>query len=142
MRMSFRERKPFFSPLTKDGYSFLHKKRIILPGADRSYRRLFSIRLEEESKIRITFQPISVHLCQEEFDGLREIIPLTDSSSSELTPRVGFEYSCLLDADGWAQHKEVLLDFASAVYDEAGANATGDSQVVPEATKDDDENDV
>ena len=88
-----------------------------------------SVRLDESSKkIRITFFPVAIHLCQEEFEEQNEVIQFKKEPppNAPQTIRVSEQWSCLLDAREWTTHKETLTTLASIVYrewDEARRNA-------------------
>ena len=84
-------------------------------------RSVHSVRLDESSKkIRITFFPVAIHLCEAKFKEQNEVIPFKQESSTNApsTTRVPEQWSCLLDPQEWTDHKEALITLASTVYTE------------------------
>lgn len=80
-----------------------------------------SVRLDESSKkIRITFFPVAIHLCEAQFKKQNEVIPFTQEPppNAPQTDRVSEQWYCLLDAQEWAAHKDTLIILVSAVYTE------------------------
>lgn len=104
------------SPLT-DGYT-MYRAQIKWPDGNR-FNGLYSIRFTEDKRIRITFSPMAVHLCEEEFKNtnmfefFREPPPNFPS-----TDRVSDQWYCLFTEDEWREYKEIVLGLASAVYKE------------------------
>ena len=124
MKASFKERKSFFVPQTKQGHSFLHQQFFNLPDSPDRHRRLFTVWLEGPGKIRVTLQPISIHLCEKDFHKLEKHISFEKQNPSwndAPTSKVKHEYTCVLGADDWEQHKKAIIDFTGAVYDAATA---------------------
>ena len=105
------------SPLT-DGYTF-YRDAIRLPGVGK-FNSPYSIRFMGDGKIRITFSPMAVHLCEERFNELNNNQTINflreKPHSYPPTPRVSVQWYCVLDEEKWREHKETLLDLGSAVY--------------------------
>lgn len=80
-----------------------------------------SVRLDKNGKkIRLTFFPVAVHLCEAQFKKQNTVIPFTRESppNAPETEHVSEQWYCLLDAQEWAAHKDALITLASAVYAE------------------------
>lgn len=80
-----------------------------------------SVRLDEsEKKIRITFFPMAIHLCEAKFEERKEVIPFKQElpPNAPQTDRVSKQWYCLLDESEWAVHKDALTTLASDVYTE------------------------
>ena len=88
-------------------------------------RSVHSVQLDENSKkIRITFFPVAIHLCEKRFEEQKEIIQFKQEPppNAPQTTRVSEQWYCLLDAQEWARHKDALTTLASIVsaeWDEA-----------------------
>ena len=97
------------------GYTFYQQKiRLEDQGFHGSYAVLFT----EERKIRITFYPVSIHLCESEFSNAQESIRFAYEPPTNAPPtkEVKEQCYCLLDKQEWEEHKDTLLGLASAVY--------------------------
>jgi hypothetical protein len=77
-----------------------------------------SVRLDGNGKIRITFFPAAIHLCEAEFGEQQAVVPFRQEPppNAPRTNRVSEQWYCLLDGQEWLAHKEVLTALASAVY--------------------------
>ena len=87
----------------------------------RTARSVHSVRLDESSKkIRITFFPAAIHLCEAKFEEQKEVIPFKQElpPNAPQTDRVSKQWYCLLDESEWAVHKDALTTLASDVYTE------------------------
>ena len=102
------------SPLT-DGYT-LYRTQIKLPDGSR-FNGLYSVRFTEDKRIRITFSPMAVHLCEEEF-GNTKIFDFFSEPPPNFPPttRISDQWYCLFNENEWQEHRETLLGLASAVY--------------------------
>lgn len=97
------------------GYTFYQQKiRLEDQGFHGSYAVLFT----EDGKIRITFYPVSIHLCETEFSNAKESIPFEYELPTNAPPtnKVDKQCYCLLDTHEWEKHQDTLLGLASAVY--------------------------
>ena len=87
----------------------------------KTVRSVHSVQLEASSKrIRITFFPVAIHLCQEKFEEQKEVIPFKQEppSNASKTDRVSEQWYCLLDNKGWETHRDTLTTLASKVHAE------------------------
>ena len=96
------------------GYTF-YQQRIKFEG--REFNGSYAILFTEDRKIRITFYPVSIHLCKSEFSSAKESIPFAYEPPPNAPPtkEVKEQYYCLLDTHEWEKHKDTLLGLASAV---------------------------
>ena len=98
-----------------DGYTF-YRRQIRLPDGKR-FNAPYSLRFMPDGKIRITFSPMSVHLCEEEFKNIQTMEFLREPPPNfPPTDRITEQWSCLLNEEEWHEDKDVLLGLASAVY--------------------------
>lgn len=75
-----------------------------------------SIRIAPSGKIRVTFFPVAIELCYDEFMEERVSIPFRSGPSlAPKTERAPEQWYCLLDADEWAEHKEALVRLVKSV---------------------------
>ena len=122
VRDFFEEVVEAFRPLAhkvhprKHGYTFYQQS---LKLEDSWLSASHSIRFTEDQQIRITFYPVSIHLCEAEFSRAEESIPFVSESppNAPLTQAVTEQRYCLLDRHAWENHKDTLLGLASAVYE-------------------------
>ncbi len=87
----------------------------------KTVRSVHSVQLEASSKrIRITFFPVAIHLCQEKFEEQKEVIPFKQKPPSNVskTDRVSEQWYCLLDNKEWETHRDTLTTLASEVHTE------------------------
>ena len=77
------------------------------------------MRLNGSMGIRITFYPAAVHLCLDQFNAEKEIIPFEYETppNAPVTTQVDKQWFCLLDALQWDKHKDALTNLANAVND-------------------------
>ena len=99
------------------GFTYLRPK-LVLPGQATSFYNPHSVWATEPGKLRITFFPVSVHLCQEEFEAADYSIQFQKEPPPNAPPtdKVGRQWFCVLDEAGWKEHKDTLLGLASSVY--------------------------
>lgn len=70
-------------------------------------------------KVRLTFSPFAVHLCEEEFEKHRALVPFSkEKPNFYRTQRVSQQWSCLLNEEEWATHRDILAALASSVHKE------------------------
>lgn len=100
-----------------NGFAFGRPK-LVLPEHESSFTVYQSLRALDPEKIRITFLPIAVHLCQAEFEAAdrsiqfeRELAP-----NAPHTNKIKHQWYCVLDEAGWNEHKNTLLTLSSSVY--------------------------
>ena len=77
-----------------------------------------SIRMDDPSgKIRVTFFPVAIELCYDEFMEEKASVPFQSGPSSHAptTERAPEQWYCLLDEDEWAEHKEALVRLVKSV---------------------------
>ena len=79
-----------------------------------------SIGMETDGQVRVTFYPVSIEICFEEFTATREQMPFQFETppNAPATHRVPEQWYCVLDADGWAAHGDALVGLVEAVYRE------------------------
>ncbi|MCY4387773.1 MAG: hypothetical protein OXC18_11800 [Desulfurellaceae bacterium] len=84
-------------------------------------RSVHSVQLDESSKkIRITFFPVAIHLCETKFKEQKEVISFKQElpPNAPQTDQVSEQWYCLLDAQEWETHKGTFITLASNVYTE------------------------
>ena len=76
-----------------------------------------SVRLDPSGKIRVTFFPVAIELCYDEFVEEQKSIPFHSEPPPNAPPtdRAPEQLYCLLDADEWAEHKDALVGLVKAV---------------------------
>ena len=107
-----------YTPHTrKDGYAFYAARSLRLPGHETRFNAPLSLRIIRNGKMRVTFFPVSVHLCEQEFQEVEQSISFDRERPSNAPPtnNVSEQRYCVLDRSGWNKHKETLFDLASAV---------------------------
>lgn len=102
------------------GVTFYHRTRLAmdeLVGAA-SAKGSHSIRMEADGQVRVTFYPVAIELCYEQFTATREKVPFQFETppNAPATHRAPEQWYCLLDADGWAEHSDALVGLVEAVY--------------------------
>ena len=103
--------------VTGSGITF-RMRRIGLDNVKHKLHGSHSVVIDEKSrKIRVTFYPISVHLCRDEFQQKRETIrfEFRKPPNAQSTNEVSEEWYCLLDKKEWETHKDVLTALAESV---------------------------
>lgn len=87
-------------------------------------RAPFSLNLEANGRIRVTFFPAAVHLCRDEFAKADTGINFERQtpSNAPTTAGVAEEWFSLLDEEGWGRHRDALLTLCKNVA-EAWAEA-------------------
>lgn len=100
----------------KHGYAFYQQS---LKLENRWFNGSYAVLFTEERKIRITFYPVSIHLCKSEFSSAKESIQPVYEPPPNAPPTKEVKKQCyyLLDKQEWEQHKDTLLGLASAVYE-------------------------
>ncbi len=112
----------------KDGYTFRADWPLRLPEHDTKFGAPLSLRITRNGEMRVTFFPISAHLCEAQFRKVEQSIPFKRESPRNAPPTndVSEQWYCILDRSEWNTHKETLFGLVSAVsaaWDEAGRNA-------------------
>ena len=104
------------------GYTFNASRPLKLPGHETSFNSPLSLRITQDGKMRVTFFPVSVHLCKRKFQEAEQSDPsLFRHESPPNAPRtndVPEQWYCVLDRSGWDEHKETLFELAKAVSKE------------------------
>ena len=124
IRDFFEEVVESFRPLArkvhprKYGYTF-YQQSLKLEDRWRWFNGSYAVLFTEDQQIRITFYPVSIHLCEAEFSRAEESIPFVSEPppNAPLTQAVTEQRYCLLDRQEWEEHKGTLLSLASAVYE-------------------------
>ena len=119
----FQRLVPWLSSL-KDGYTF-RADWLRLPEHDTKFGASLSLRITRNGEMRVTFFPISVHLCEAQFRKVEQSIPFKRESPRNTPPTnaVSEQWYCILDRSEWDMHKETLFGLVSAVsaaWNEAG----------------------
>ena len=105
--------------VVNDGFNF-SRGHMKLPDHDKGFNVALSIRLTPERTIRIIFSPVSIHLCQNEFDkwkgtiGFREEEPGNQPKTNKITKQWVLD----LNYEMWKTHKERLVTLADSVGEE------------------------
>ena len=102
---------------TKSGITYLQRT-ITLPDGVR-VRGSHSVAIEEAGKIRITFYPAAVDLCDENFEELKRAIRFQAENppNAPATRRAPNQWYCRLDEASWQDGKAHLVEFARHVED-------------------------
>ena len=99
----------------KSGITYLQRT-ITLPD-NAPVRASHSVTLENSGKIRITFYPGSVDLCQKSFENLKNAILFESEPprNAYATRRVREQWFCRLDEESWRNHKKHLTEFVQTM---------------------------
>lgn len=113
----FRSIGPAKEHLRTNGFAF-GRPNITLPGNESSFSVYQSVRAVDAGTIRVTFLPIAVHLCKAQFEEADESIRFKKEppSNAPSTNKIGQQWYCVLDEDGWKEHGDTLLSLASSIY--------------------------
>lgn len=105
------------SATRRDGYTFYAGRSLWLPGHETRFNTPLSLRITRNGEMRVTFFPVSVHLCEQKFREAAQSISFQRErpSNAPRTNDVSEQWYCVLDRSGWDEHKETLFDLASAV---------------------------
>ena len=109
-----------------NGFTF-YLPSLALPEYDWKFFGSHSVKFEEDGKVRVTFFPIAVHLCHDQYTDAGQTVPFKQETppNAPSTNEVDKQWYCVLDEEGWRTHKEALIALASDVYaawDEARRN--------------------
>jgi len=109
-----------YTPHTRrDGYAFYAARSLTLSGHDTKFNSPLSLRITRNGEMRVTFFPVSVHLCEQKFREAAQSNPslfkYEPPPNAPRTNNVPEQWYCVLDRSGWDEHKERLFDLASAV---------------------------
>ncbi len=108
------------------GYTFYTARRSLeLPEHETRFNAPLSLTITDRGEMRVTFFPVSVHLCKEEFGEAERTIPFEREPPPNAPPtnNVTEQWYCILDRQRWNMRKETLFGLASSVsaaWDEAG----------------------
>ena len=77
----------------------------------------YKIEVMDSREIRIIFFPISVDLCLDKFESLKDIIPFDNEplSNAPATERVSEQWFCRLDESGWREHRDRIAELVRIV---------------------------
>ena len=102
---------------TKSGITYLQRT-ITLPDGVR-VRGSHSVTFDESGKIRVTFYPAAVDLCDDRFEELKEAIPFKSEKppNAPATRRAPHQWYCRLDEESWQAVRGRLVKFVRAVED-------------------------
>ena len=123
---TFKELSPpsyhYRAPTTRyKGVTFYHQTPLYMEElvSAASVQASHSIRMDLSGKIRVTFFPVAIELCYDEFMEEQKSIPFQSGSSpnAPTTERAPEQWYCLLDADEWAEHKDALVRLVASVDD-------------------------
>lgn len=109
-----------YTPHTRrDGYAFYAARSLMLSGHDTKFNSPLSLRITRNGEMRVTFFPVSVHLCKQKFREATQSNPsLFKCEPPPNAPRtndVPEQWYCVLDRSGWDEHKERLFELAKDV---------------------------
>ena len=113
----------------RDGFTF-YLSALKLAGNVSNYHGSHSLRFGQSGRLRITFFPAAVHLCEKQFEQQGPRIPFSKETppNAPRTNEVAHQWYCLLDSDEWKTHRTELTGLAFDVYSawaEARRNANG-----------------
>jgi len=102
----------------KNGLTF-YRRFTRLPHHDSGFNAPLSVRFTSDGEVRITFFPVSVHLCKAKFHEAEQVIPFRREppSNAPTTNEVEEQWFCVLSRDGWVEHRENLIALVSNVYE-------------------------
>ena len=102
----------------KSGITFCCLQSLDLGGANR-VRAPFSLNLEHDRGIRITYFPGAVHLCPHEFAQADKEIHFRRQrpSNAPTTSTVSEEWFTVLNDESWQRHRDLLLSVCESVTD-------------------------
>ncbi len=101
----------------KNGITFTMYQPNLDLGGPFNARAPFSLTLEPDGKIRVTFFPATVHLCHNELNDADQEFAFEQRppSSAPTTDRVGEEWSTVLDKDKWRRKRHGLSSLCGKV---------------------------
>ncbi|MXZ39749.1 MAG: DUF91 domain-containing protein [Holophagales bacterium] len=116
----------------KSGITFCCSPHLDLGGATR-VRAPFSLNLEHDGRIRITYFPGAVHLCPDDFAQADNETHFSRQppSNAPTTGTVSEEWFIVLDEEGWHWHQERLLYLCDRVSEAWKTAAMGDADSEP-----------
>ncbi len=79
------------------------------------YLSPYSIRLEADRKICVTFYPIAIHLCSDHFEKQNTLFKQRRAQNAPGAGDIRNEWFVELDKDNWGNHKKVLKDLVELV---------------------------
>ena len=105
------------SRTTKTGITFYPGRITLAEGVNVAGSH--SVGIDQRGAIRVTFYPGAVHVCLKEFQQGRETIPFETEKppNAPSTKLVSEQWFCLLDKEGWENHKGLLVQLANKVND-------------------------
>ena len=112
---------PFYSTATQSGITFWLPA-ITLPrrhsGETVSVRASHSVAVDRDEKIRVTFYPAAVGLCQQEFEDRKNAIGFHSEPPSHApeTAKSREQWYCQLNKNKWSEHRETLTALARDVH--------------------------
>ena len=112
---------PFNSTPTKSGITFWLPDITLLrrnSGEKVSVRASHSVAVDGNEKIRVTFYPAAVALCQQEFEARKEAVRFKSERPPHApeTAQAKQQWYCLLDKNEWNEHKEALTALVKGVH--------------------------
>ena len=99
-------------------YVFRAGRSLRLPEHEKGFKYPLSLGITRNGEMRVTFFPISVHLCEQKFREVAQSIPFKHELPPKNTPRtnnVSEQWYCVLNPEEWNTHKETLFDLAEDV---------------------------
>ena len=112
---------PFNSTATKSGITFWLPP-ITLQRSDSgktvSVRASHSVAVDRDEKIRVTFYPAAVGLCQQAFEDRKNAVDFHSEPPSHApeTAQMKEQWYCQLGKNEWKEHKETLIALARDVH--------------------------
>ena len=113
---------PFNSTATQSGISFSLTGITLTgttPNEEVRFRASHSVAMDQDDRIRVTFYPGAVHLCQKEFEDKKNAIGFKCERPlhAPTTERVTDQWYCQLNRNEWNQHKKALTGLVNVVHD-------------------------
>ena len=101
----------------EDGYTFRAARSLKLPEHKRRFHAPLSLRIIRNGEMRVTFFPVSVHLCGPKFQKVEQSISFERERPSNAYPTndISEQWYCVLDRSGWDDHKERLFELAKDI---------------------------
>ena len=100
----------------KTGYTFYRRSLDLMD--DGKFNGSYSVGFTTDKKIRITFYPIAIHLCEAQFSAAERVVAFKHEPppNAPMTNGVTEQWYCLLDEKEWGQQKDTITELAAAVY--------------------------
>ena len=103
----------------RDGYALYAATSLSLRGHETKFNRPLSLRITRNGEMRVTFFPVSVHLCEQKFQEEKQSNPSLfrhePPPNAPRTNNISEQWYCVLKPEEWNTHKETLFELAEDI---------------------------